>query len=392
MENLISQVIIPPTADILIVLKFCYLLTLFIFIPFLGMTYGGSILSIFFYFSGKFGLDAKEYILGVSSTSSHHTSTKEEDVANIEIARLIMEKVFPDRHFGFFLGVFPIVTLSFVNLQNLYGAEIHVAPMFIKATVFSALGYYFLYKWRKALTDEHFFGMIEAKTKACDYDLNDQLHERKLQSQSSSGLACILGPTFLTFAIIYMVAAINIIQSPTHWASIHNLYDATFLGAFWMQLGLFAAASVALTSGAILKFVCSCDSKISDLGFSQIKSFASNVGFWTVLFFPVAVAFYLNLIPKEAYTSKIVCYSGTSLLFFLIIAYRLYYLVGTSDRRSGSCSVFALMVIAFGFISLSGDAARVQATHEYVNTIVVHSDKTSHGHSTESVTNNSKHH
>ncbi|PCJ16764.1 MAG: hypothetical protein COB02_15450 [Candidatus Cloacimonadota bacterium] len=391
MEKLISDVIIPPTADILVLLKYCYLLTLFIYIPFLGMTYGGSILSVFFYFSGKFGLEAKTFILGVSSKSSHH-STKEDDEANIEVAREIMLKLFPEKHLGLFLGAFPLITIAFVNLQNLYSADIYVSSMFIKAIIFSFLGYHFIYKWKTSLVDEHFYNMVESKTKACDYDLNEQLHERKIKAESMNGLSSLLGPIFLTFSIVYLVAALNIILEPSKWASIHNLYEATFIWGFWAQLGYFAMTTVAFTSVGILKFVCNSDSTMSDLAFTQVKSFASNIGFWTVLFLPVMGAIYLNVLPKAAYTSKIVCYSGTSLLFFLIIAYRLYYLVGTSDRRSGSCSAFSLMVIAFCFVSLSGNAARIQATQSFVDTIVIHSSSTHHAPVSQSVTNHTKHH
>ncbi|MCJ8347832.1 hypothetical protein MJH12_20030, partial [bacterium] len=75
-----------------------------------------------------------------------------------------------------------------------------------------------------------------------------------------------------------------------------------------------------------------------------------------------------------------------------IVAYRLYWVVDPNDRRSGSCSAFSLLVIAFCFVSLSGNVARVQATQEFVKTIVIHSANGHHAPAAHSDTQESKHH
>ena len=75
--------------------------------------------------------------------------------ARKEFAREILLQVFPERHYGILYGAVPVFTIVVVYAQSLYKADIHVVGFVFWGVITTFLGYYFFYRYRSCLREEH---------------------------------------------------------------------------------------------------------------------------------------------------------------------------------------------------------------------------------------------
>jgi len=350
MESVLSQVIVQPTADMLLILKLCFVVSLFLYIPFLCLSIGSLILSLWY------GSCAKKNVAG-----SH------------EFAREMLFKLLPDRHYGYVYGVMPVFTILVVYAQSLYSAKIHVVGFFLAAVLYSIFGFYFLYKYRWSMRFRHFLSSIGENLS----ESKPEMRELHAGYEGLNGyvrpICGGLGLTFLLLAMYQLVGAMNTVLHPGEWDStVSSFY---FLGnvAFWLKYSLMLSCCFAVTGAGILYFLLKGNESLSEDGFRVAKSVGAYSGLYGTMLIPVFGLCYNWALPADAYSQSMLCYALFTLFFLLVASARLASAAQTADRRSGSTMAFVLLVIALGFASVGDNAAREQATYEHTQKILAES-------------------
>jgi len=347
MNSILSSVIVRPTADLLIILELCFVVSLFFFIPFLCISIGSLILSLWY---GRCG--AKDV------PGSH------------EFAREILFKVLPDRHYGFIYGVIPLFTVLVVYAQTLYKADIHVVGFFLMAVFCSIVGFHFLYKYRWSIRFRYFLASIEgplAESKSPVQNLHgDYAGTNGYTRVLSGGFALV----FLLLAMYQFLGAMDTVLHPDQWATTKSSFY--FLGSipFWLRYSFLLSCCFAVTGAAILYFLLKDNNELSEDGYRVAKTCGANVGLYGTLCVPLFGLFYTWSLPASAYSESIFCYALYALILLFIASARLASAAQRSDRRSGSSMAFFLIVIALCFSSVGDNIARENATASHTQKIL----------------------
>ncbi|MBT3784631.1 hypothetical protein HOF92_06615 [bacterium] len=347
MESILSTVIVQPNADMLLILEICFVVSLFLYIPFLCLSIGSLVLSLWY---GRCG--AKEV------PGSH------------EFAREMLFKVLPERHYGFVYGVMPVLTILVVYAQSLYEAKIHVVGFFLASVFFAILGFHFLYKYRWSLRFRYFLSSVQGGLPESRPEIKD-LHGGYEGTNGyvrvvSGGLALF----FLLLSMYQLTGAMNTVLYPKYWDStVSSFY---FLGnvGFWIKYSLMLCCCFAVSGAGILYFLLKGNDDLSEDAYCLAKSCGSLIGLYATLCIPVFGLLYVCSLPLSAYSMGVTCCALTSLFFLFLTCARLSSMAQSTDRRSGSSMAFFLLVIALGLVSVGDNVARENATSEHTQKIL----------------------
>jgi hypothetical protein len=348
MESLLSKIIVEPDANLLILLKICLVGTLVIYIPFLAMSFGALILSIY---HGLMGYG--------DSDSVHH-----------EVSREIMLRLFPERHYGILYGVFPLFTIMVVYAQSLYGAKISVVSFFAASVFFAFLGYYFLYKYRHALEFSDFLSSIQETVEQPSSKLKEYLSGYEGRNAYLHLLSGGLALFFVSLAIYQLVGAMDTVLHTADWASTTSSFYFFASPSFWLKSCLVILTCFSMAGAGILCFLCRDNESLSDEAFVVAKTTASFTGLYATMLLPLFGFFYHWSLPGEAYSYAIICYAGTALFFLLLASARMASAAHSAERRTGSTTAFIFTVLALVFVSVSDNTARENATEEHTHSIL----------------------
>ena len=351
MNSILSTVIVRPTPDILIILKFCFVVSLFLVIPFLSIAIGSLVLSMWF---GR---------KGAKDIPGHH-----------EFAREILFKVLPDRHYGFVFGVIPLFTVLVVYAQTLYHAEIHVVGFFLASVLSAILGFYFLYKYRWSLRFDFFLDSAREALSSSNSparSIGDDYASTNAYTRSITGGVALL---FLLLSIYQLVGSMSTVLNPDLWASTKSSFFFVANIPFWWKFTFMMACSSAVTGAAILYFLLDKNGDLSDEAFRVGKSCGSVIGLYGCLLVPLIGLLYHWSLPGSAYSSNMFLYGVLGLVCLLIAAGNLASEARESDRRSGSSLAFVFVVLALCFNSIGDNISRENATASHTHKILFEED------------------
>ena len=257
MQSILSTVIIRPTPDLLIILEFCFVVSLFLLIPFLSIAIGSLVLSMWY---GR---------RGAKDLPGHH-----------EFARELLFKVLPDRHYGFVFGVIPLFTVLVVYAQTLYNADIYVVGFFLAAVISAILGFYFLYKYRWSLRFDYFLSSAKQSLSASDSSVQSMAEDYASTNSYVKGITGGVALFFLLLTIYQLIGSTSTVLNPELWASTKSSFYFVASIPFWWKFTFMLACSFGVTGAAILYFLLDKNSELSDEAFRVGKSCGSVVGLY----------------------------------------------------------------------------------------------------------------
>lgn len=345
MDSILTTIILPPSRNLLTLLDFCYAITLIIYLPFFAMTVGSVTLSVFYrLISGN-------------------------NPANREFAREILLQIFPERHYGILYGAVPVFTIVVVYAQSLYKADIHVVGFMFWGVITTFLGYYFFYRYRSCLREEHLLEQVE-EIESAPVALLEQVRTRKSTVSYTLSWMMIFAPLFIYWSAYLIIGAMEVVLHPQHWAETVSSWQFLTFAGFWWKFLFFLSACFAVTGAGILFFMCQQYDKLSDEAYELSKANGSVCGLYGGALLPLLGLFYSFSLSDAAYSKTFVVLTLVALFFLFLAVARLASAARSSHRRGGSYTAFVLLVIVFSLTSMGDAVAKKSATYSHTESVL----------------------
>lgn len=291
-----AEFILPPSVGGLVLLKYLGLLTFFIHLPFILMLLGCSILSLMM--------------------NLIHRENPQPQF--LRFSREIMEKGVFSKGLEILLGVIPLLTLTLLFQQMLYGNQVACILDWWFPLVLQIFGFIFLHLYRSS---------FEKKDKTF-------LH----LSFGAAGIGSLL------FAYFLFIANKSYLLYPESWAIESHPMLLSFASNILPTFFSFLSMCLLVSGAGILLY--SCFTKDGEtLGY---VSFVKKVGILTALagsiLYPAPLLLDLVVLPESAVSSTILALYIVGLLIAMIICLSLFFALVFPNTRWDKFAIFMILL------------------------------------------------
>jgi cytochrome c len=333
--------VVPPSANHILLLKYLLAISMLIFLPYIGMLMGSSLLSFYFNRAGK----------------------QEQNKLYIKFSKDIIEKLTITRNAFYVLGILPLISIILSYTQLLYEAGTIAVPIIAFSGVLFVVAFAFIYKYRNAYEIESVIESLKKNASTApkakdDMDASEinEYEENIIRSKSHSGW---LGIMFLYVAVYIFAGSTALASNPGRWSDVDNILQIIFSWATIFNFLYLLFAAGAVTGAAVLFYFFKWQDGLTHMnneysGFT--KSFASNLALFSSLTLPVLLFVNIFFLPKEAMSPSFFLYHILALIGIILLCNVLYLSIKNSDTRF-STSAFSLILIVFAFYIFQGNVA-----------------------------------
>lgn len=357
-----DQIVVPASANHILLLKYIYIVSLLLFLPYLGMMMGASFLSV--YFSGK----------GARTGNSIYT----------RFAKDVIEKLAITKNAELALGIVPALSIIFIYAQLLYEAKtITVSVMALSVVLFIA-AFILINKYRSGFKIE---GVISSlKKSGGNQPGSDEVNEYEETLTRNIGSSGKIGTTLLYLAAYFFVGCTMLAANPERWVKVNNILQVFFSGATLFNF-LYLLALAGVISGAAILFyffkwpVLSMGKQagMNDEYARFVKHFASSLAFVSSLFLPVLMFLSFLFLPGSALSFEVFVLLILALITALVLSNMLYVMYKNSETGNESVKfssiVFFLVIIFFAFNILKEESVLGNALTQQTYTVITKSDE-----------------
>jgi len=351
--NFFDELVIPPSENHVLLLQYMLIISLMLFIPYIGMMLGATFTSTYFNKKGK----------------------KEGNNLYARFAKDVIEKLTITPSAELALGTIPVLSAFFAYAQLMYMAETITMSILALSAVIFIISFVFIYKYRNTFKIESIFQTYRKFINPDSINPNDEnvqeiqkFEENVISTNSSSGT---IGKYLLLTASYLFAGTTALASSPNKWEHVGNILQVIFS---WQTIFNFLAlASLAgiITGAAIMFYFFRWQGGLKNMddeyaGF--VKKFAGNLTLASGVSFPLMLLLSYVYLPSAAQSPSVFFYMVTTLIITLILCNLVYSMVKNSDTQSASI-VFALVFVLVLFNVIKDQAALSNAI--YLNTLEI---------------------
>jgi cytochrome c len=326
--DFLNKLIVHESAQHIHLLHYLLMLSLFLFIPFIGLILGGSTLS--FYYKTK----------GQSSRNNFY----------IRFAKDIIETVTINKSVGIGLGIVPLLTATLILLQLLRTLAIPTVSYFMGAFVLVCIGLILLYTFRYTLTFSDIYNSIK-DIEPVSSSVHEEIEQFQKGNKSLSSKTAIFGLIILYVALWIITAALTIIVFSS------NLADKNFLEILfsWQVLSryIYLIAASFMFTGATLLFAFFFWDGGKQIENDEYKDFVKLCSIRITLIPAITLPFFLALnllsVPNNALSSIVFGFAFIALLLIFWTYHLLYYLIKNLNTKFCGALFF---VVLFSILSI----------------------------------------
>lgn len=355
--NFFDQLVIPPSANHLLLLHYILIISLLLFVPYLGLVLGGSFFSVYFRRLGE----------------------KSGNIYYIRFAKDIIDKLTITKNARISLGIIPSLSILFIYAQLLYQAKTIAIPIIAFSILLFIIAIVLIYRYRNTFKFESVIETLKKYVKegetANESILNVNKYEENLSTTGKT--AGWAGTTLLYISAYVFVASLALTANPNDWENVNNILKVLFSWqAIFNYLYLISASGV-LTGAAILFYFFKWQNGIKDMdeGYSKfVKGFAIGTAFVSSLFIPVLLFLNFLFLPQMALSPGSFIYLAITLIAALILANMLYSMIKTADVNL-STGIFVLVFLVFTFNILKDQSIMGNALKDQSKVLMAKSDE-----------------
>lgn len=327
--NIFDQLVIPASANHVILIKYMLIISLLLFIPYISMLLGGMFISTYFHKKGK----------------------QEGNNLYTRFAKDVIEKLTISNSAKLALGVIPVLSVFFAYSQLLYTAKTISLAMLTLAIVLFIFSFVFIYKYR----DTFFL-------------------ERILSPLASTGS---IGKYLLLAASYIFAGAMALASSPDKWANIGNVLQLIFSWQTMFNFLTLISIAGLLSGGAIIFFFFNWDGGLTDMS-DEYKKFASkfagNLALISGILFPLMILLSYVYLPYSALSPSLFYYMIIVLVISLILGSFIHSMVKTSNTGAAA-AVFVMIFVLVTFNILKDQLAFANAIQTNIASITKIADQ-----------------
>jgi len=335
--DFLDKLVLPQSLEHIALLHYMAIVVLFLFVPFISIVLGGSILSIYFKRRGK----------------------KDENGFYSRFSKEVIEFTTFTKGAGVALGIVPLLALIVIYSQILHNLKLVTVSFFVVALIFITVGLIFIYTYRYSWIFKSLFSSVKFEERENEY--SDFANNIARVNRKSS----YWGLIFLFVGSYFFIGGLNLAINPSDWDATGILYLFTSFSVFikWIH---FLTAALSLT-GSFLLFIYFFWEGGKEIDNSDYKSFIKKTGLSVTLFFalfqPLFLLINLVALPNLALSSSVFGFAVISLFAVFWVFHLLYAMLKNAELRY-SGFVFLLLVISSLALIISEQASFSSVTRK----------------------------
>lgn len=350
-----SQLVIPPSANHLLLLRYILVISMLLFIPYLGMVLGASFYSVIFKRMGR----------------------KQGSPLYTKFAKDIIEKLTITKNAEIALGIIPALSILFVYAQLLYQAKTIVMSSLSLSVLMFIISFVLIYKYRSSFRVSSVLDTLKTYIKDVPQDAAlAHVNEYEENLQVSGGRSGVIGINLLLAAAYIFAGSIALASNPGKWSTVNNILQVFFSWETLFSFIFLLAVSGAITGAAVLFYFFKWQGGIEmNEEYSKfVKNFASGLAFYSAIAVPLLLFINFLLLPQAALSPVSFVYLAVTLLSSLILANMLYPMYKNTDVNF-STGVFVLVFILFTFNILKDQSVMGSALQEQTKLITTKAEE-----------------
>ena len=336
----LNNFVLPQSAEHIELLHYMLLILLFLFIPFISIVFGGTVLSIIYNKKGK----------------------KENNKYYLRLAKEIIEITTINKSVGFILGVAPVLTSIIIYSQLLHNSEVTNLNYLGLSLLLVTTALIFIYSYRYSLSFNNIFNAI-TKNEISDRFVLDDVNKLSDESRRISQKAGTFGIIFLFVGFWLFVTALTIPSVYTDWNA-DNLIAGLFSWEVLSRFIFYLLFAFSLTGGMILFTFLEDEKKkrIKDEEYSIfVKQKIISVTFYSAFFIPLFLLISLFGLPESSLTGTVFTYAIISLVL-LFLGYHYLYLLTKQIKGTTAALLFFALVFSIAAFIISDQKAMAAST------------------------------
>lgn len=354
----LDKIVIPPSANHVLLVKYILTISFVLFIPYLGMVLGSSFLSVYFNRQGR--------------RTGNPVFTR--------FAKDVIEKLTFARNAKYALGIIPMLSISFGYAQLLFEAKTITMSIMALSVLLVTIGLVTVYRYRSTFLIEDVLNsykkIFDINTVSSGNESVEQIkdYEENLLS-SSSRLGTIGSYILLTGAYIFIGCA-ALASNPPEWGNVNNILQIIFSWNTIFSFMYFLASAGVVTGGGILFFFFKWNGGLPDMDESYgkfVKAIAGRLTFASVIFLPFLMLIKFLYLPGAAQSQSLFIYMLLTFVFVLILCNLVYSMVRNSDIKYVT-PIFVLIYVVFTLGILNDQIAFGSAITDQTREVVEKSE------------------
>lgn len=350
--NFLDKFVIPSGAEHTALLNILQILTMLVFLPYSGMILGGTALSVYF----------------------NNKGVKENNPLYLRFAKDVINKLLVKLSAGIGFGVLPVVTISIIYAEFLFGAKI----ITVNFLVFSALYYFaafiFINKYRnsflKNIKPNKYLILLRLARKEDDEASGEGKIIPSLLGYAYLGLISMLIGLFL------FVCGTTVVANPARWNTT-GILKSVFSLPVWLNYFYLIFASFTIAGGAVLYFFFVWRGGIENMSGDYIKLVKSSivpVAMVSSILQPIFLFGGIILMPASAMSPSVYIYIVFAFISILIVSNLLYGIYKNSDLKSAG-ALFFIMFLTFTFTAVKDQLVLGNSVKGHLYTVYQKADE-----------------
>jgi cytochrome c len=336
----LNNFVLPQSSEHIELLHYMLLVVLFLFIPFIGMVFGGVLTSVIY--KNKAGKENGKYYF--------------------RFAKEIVEITTINKSVGLILGVVPILTALLIYSQLLQNSNVTNLNYLALSLVLIMIALVFVYSYRYSLSFNRIFNSI-SKSQLSDQGVVEDIDLLSSESQRISEKAGLAGIIFLFLGIWFFITAITIPSLYRDW-DISNFIGGLFYWKVLSRFILYILFSLTLTGGMVL-FTFLEDEKTKRIKDEEYSAFVKQkivrLTFYSAILIPFFLLTSLFGLPKDSLTGPVFTYAIIS-LGLLFLGYHFLYMLTKEIKGTVASLLFLTTIFSIAAFIISDQKAMATST------------------------------
>ncbi len=319
-----NSLVIPQSADHIKLLHYMLILILFLFIPFVSLIFGGTILSLFYRRKGY------------NESSSLY----------LRFSKDVIEVVTINKSMGIILGIVPLMTAILIFVQLLHAANASISVYLIWAFVLASIGIVLIYSYRYSLSFNTIFDSMQEYAPKNE-EIYDEFKKFRKGSIDVSNKTGILGICLLFAGMWFFTAGVTFATYPGDWGQ-GSILSILFSGKVLARFISFIIGSFGVTGGFLFFrffFWEGGRKQVDDSYKNFIRKTALTVSFASMVLLPLFLLVDVFLLPAVAVSGGVFSYSIVTVLLIFLALHLLYSMVKYSNTRYSGSLFFVILLI-----------------------------------------------
>jgi cytochrome c len=338
--DFLDNIVLPQSAEHIQLLHYLLILTLFLFIPFIGILLGGTFLSLRY----------KKKALKFNDEKYFH------------YAKDIMEIVTISKGVGFILGILPLVSATLIYSQLLHGSQVTNLGFLGLSLLCIVASLFLIYSYRYSLSFNRIFGSIK-NFDISDKSISGEIKKFSDESNQISNTSGRYGLLFLVLGLWFFITALTIPIYYDSW-NLTGFFESVFNPSVILRLLFYVLFAFTLTGGLILFRFFNIENKNNSFDDEYsvfVKTHAQKAAFVPGVLLPLFMLLNLLEIPSNVMSGSVFTYLVISLIL-LFLGYHFLYMLNKNFSKVFASLLFLVLVFSLGSYIVSEQVVMKNST------------------------------